>query len=50
MFSKAKKNYFNNLNARNIMNNKQFWKIATTACPNNVGNNERIVLIEERTK
>ena len=26
MVRKAKKNYFNNLNLRNITDNKQFWK------------------------
>ena len=46
MVRKAKKNYFNNLNVRNITDNKQFRKAVKSFFSNKVGNNERITLIE----
>ena len=46
MVRKAKKNYFNNLNVRNITDNKQFRKTVKSFFSNKVGNNERITLIE----
>ena len=47
MARKAKKNYFINLNVRNITDNKQFWKTVKPFFCKKVGNNERISLIEE---
>ena len=47
MVRKAKKNYFNNLNIKNIKDNKQFWKTAKSFFFNKAGNNERVTLIEE---
>ena len=46
MVRKANKNYFNNLNVRNITNNKQFWKTMKSFFSSKVGDNERITLIE----
>ena len=46
MVRKAKENYFNNLNVRNITDNKQFRKAVKSFFSNKVGNNERITLIE----
>ena len=46
MVRKAKKNYFNNLNVRNITDIKQFWKTVKPFFSSKVGDNERITLIE----
>ena len=46
MVQKAKKNYFDNLNVRNIPDNKQFWNIMKPFFSSKVGDNERITLIE----
>ena len=46
MVRKAKKNYFNSLNVRNIADNKQFWKTVKPFFSSKVGDNERITLIE----
>ena len=46
MIQKAKKNYFNNLNVRNIKDNKQFWKTVKPFFSSKVGDNERITVIE----
>ena len=37
----AKKNYFNNLNVRNITDNKQFWNTGKPFFSSKVGDNER---------
>ena len=50
MVRKAKKNYFNNLNVRNITDNKQFWKTVKPFFSSKVGDNERITLIIEGDK
>ena len=46
MVQKAKKNYFDNLNVRNIPDNKQFWNIMKPFFSSKVSDNERITLIE----
>ena len=46
MVQKAKKNYFNNLNVRNITDNKQFWKTVKPFFSSQVGDHERTTLIE----
>ena len=46
MVRNAIKNYFNNLNIRNITDNKQFWKTMKPFFYSKVGDNERISLIE----
>ena len=46
MCRNAIKNYFNNLNIRNITDNKQFWKTMKPFFYSKVGDNERISLIE----
>ena len=46
MVRKAKKNYFNNLNVRNITGNEQFWKTVKPFFYSNVGDNEKLTLIE----
>ena len=46
MVRKAKKNYFNNLNVRNITDNKQFCKFVKPFFSSKVSHNERITLIE----
>ena len=46
MVRKAKKNYFNNLNVRNITDNKRFWKTMKPFLLSKVGNNERKNLVE----
>ena len=46
MVRKAKKNYFNNLNVRNITDNKRFWKTMKPFFPSKVGDNERKTLVE----
>ena len=42
----AKKNYFSNLNVRNVTDNKQFWKTVKPFFSSKAGDNERITLIE----
>ena len=42
----AKKNYFSNLNVRNVTDNKQFWKTVKPLFSRTAGDNERITLIE----
>ena len=42
----AKKNYFSNLNVRNVTDNKQFWKTVKPLFSRKAGDNERITLIE----
>ena len=46
MVRKAKKNYFNNLNVRNITDNKQLWNTVKPFSSSKVGDNGRITLIE----
>ena len=46
MVRKRKKNYFNNLNIRNVTDNKQFWKTMKPFFSSKVGDNERIALIK----
>ena len=46
MVRKAKKNYFNNLNVRNIMDNKQLWNTVKPFSSSKVGDNGKITLIE----
>ena len=46
MVRKSKKNYFNNLNVRNITDNKQFWKTVKPFFSSKVGDNETITLLE----
>ena len=46
MVQKAKKNYFNNLNVRNITDNKQFWKTVKLFFSSKVSDNKRITPIE----
>ena len=46
MVRKAKKNYFNNLDVRNITDNKQSWNTVKPFFSNKVGDNERVTLIE----
>ena len=46
MVRKSKKNYFNNLNVRNITDNKQFWKTVKPFFSSKVGDNERKTLTE----
>ena len=46
MVRNAIKNYFNNLNIRNITDNKQFWKTMKPFFSSKVGDNDRITLIE----
>ena len=46
MVRKAKKNFFNNLNVRNITDNKRFWKTMKPFLLSKVGNNERKNLVE----
>ena len=47
MVRKAKKNYYNLLNVRNITDKKQFWKTIRTSFSSKVRDNERVTLIEE---
>ena len=44
MVRKAKKNYFNCLNVRNIKDNRQFWKTVKPFFSSKIGDNERIIL------
>ena len=46
MIRKAKRNYFNNLNVRNITDDKQFWKTVKLFFSSKVSDNERITVIE----
>ena len=46
MVRKAKKNYFNNLNVRNITDNKQFWNTVKPFFSSKVGDNEIVTLID----
>ena len=46
MVRKRKKNYFNNLNVKNVTDNKQFWKTVKPFFFSKVGDNERIALIK----
>ena len=46
MVRKAKKNYFNNLNVRNIMDDKQFWNTVKPFPSSKLRDNERMTLIE----
>lgn len=47
MIRKAKKDFNDNLNVRNITNNKGFWKIVKSFFSNKAGVNEKVTLIEE---
>lgn len=47
MVQKAKKRYCNNLNIRNIADNKQFRKTVKPFFPSKIDSNERITLTEE---
>ena len=47
MIRKAKKDFYDNLNVRNITNNKGFWKIVKSFFSNKAGVNEKVTLIEE---
>ena len=46
MVRKAKKKYFNNLNVRNVTDNKQFWNTVEPFFSSKVGGNETITLTE----
>ena len=46
MVRKSKENYFNNLNVRNITDNKQFWKTVKPFFSSKVSDNETITLLE----
>ena len=46
MVRKAKRNYSNNLNISNIIDNKQFWKTVKPCFSSTFGDNERINLTE----
>ena len=47
VFRKGKENYFDNVNVRNITDNKQFWKTAKPFLSNKVGDNKITTLIKE---
>ena len=47
MVRKAKKNYYNLPNVRNITDKKQFWKTIKPSFSSKVRDNERVTLIEE---
>ena len=47
MIRKAKKDFYDNLNVRNITNNKGFWKIVKSFFSNKAGVNGKVTLIEE---
>ena len=44
--SKSKEKLLNNLNVRNITDNKQFWNTVEPFFSSKVGDNERVTLIE----
>ena len=46
MVQKAKKNYFNNFNVRNITDIKQFWNTVKPFFSSKVGDNEIVTLID----
>ena len=46
MVQKVEKNYFSNLNVRNITDNKRFWKTMKPFFCSKVGDNERKTLVE----
>ena len=47
LFQKSKRDYYNNLNGKNICNNKKFWKAVKPLLSNEIVSNEKTTLVED---
>ena len=45
-FCEKVREYFNNLNEKNVSDNKIFWKIVTSLLSNKIISNEKITIVE----
>ena len=46
LLRKSKRDYYNNLNEKNIYNNRKFWKVVKPLLSNKIVFNEKITLVE----
>ena len=49
LLRKTKREYFNNLNEKNICNNKKFWRVVKPLLSNKIISNEKITIVEGDT-
>ena len=47
LLKRSKKDFYNNLNVKNLTDNKHFWKIIKSNFTDKALNNEKIVLLED---
>ena len=45
--TKAKEDYYENLNEKDVIDNKRFWKIGQTLLPNKVKSSEKIASVHD---
>ena len=50
LLQKSKKEYFGNLNEKNLCDNKKFWSVVKLLLSNKVVSNEKIILVENDKK
>ena len=46
LLRKSKRDYFNNLNKKNIRDNKKFWRVVKPLLSNKIISNEKITIVE----
>ena len=46
LLRKSKRKYFNNLNEKNVCDNKKFWKVVKPLLSNKIISNEKITIVE----
>ena len=46
LLRKSNRDYYNNLNKKNICDNKEFWRILKPLLSNKIVSNEKITLVE----
>ena len=46
LLRKSKRDYYNNLNEKNICDNRKFWKVVKPLLSNKIVSNEKITLVE----
>ena len=49
LLTKTKKNYYANLNVKDIVDNKQFWRIVKPLFSDKTKSNEKVTLVEDET-
>ena len=49
LLRKSKREYFNNLNEKNVCDNKTFWKVVKPLLSNKIISNEKITIAEKIT-